>query len=170
MKFQNQATHVGSSFRAFSDGGSTPPASTKIESITYIDSALKIVPNRAAAINGYQECVQMLNVQRRHRPPCTRAEWDRRSCAGRGPRCQLLIRGTQNGSRVQLSAAKFLPPDKARDLETACALALEWERAGKLVVPPSMRPFPRQPPDDLGNVTVERAVAASKNRGLLPGF
>ena len=35
--------------------------------------------------------IQMLNVQRRHRPPCTREEWDLRSCAGKGAKCPILI-------------------------------------------------------------------------------
>jgi hypothetical protein len=54
-------------------------------------------------------------------PPCTRAEWDQRSCAGKGARCPILIRGTLNGDRVQLSTAKFLPPTESRDLEPARA-------------------------------------------------
>ena len=68
----------------------------------------------------------MLKVQRRHQTPCTREEWDQRSCAGKGAKCPILIIGTLNGSRVRLSTAKFLPPEKARDFEAARALALDW--------------------------------------------
>jgi integrase len=60
-----------------------------------------------------------------------RAEWDQRSCSGKGANCPVLILGTLNGNRVRLSTAKFLPPDKARDLEAARDLALLWERVGK---------------------------------------
>jgi hypothetical protein len=84
----------------------------------------------------------MLNVQRRHRPPCTREEWDQRSCAGKGAKCPILIRGTLNGSRVQLSTAKFLPPDRARDFEAARALALEWERTGVAARPTEYAQLP----------------------------
>src|ERR1700722_1912260 len=116
--------------------------------------------------------IQMLNVQRRHRPPCTREEWDLRSCAGKGAKCPILIRGTLNGSRVQLSTAKFLPPEQARDLEAARALALEWERTGVPARPSEyVQAKPPSPvaPEDSSSVTVERAVAAfmadSRDRG-----
>jgi integrase len=115
----------------------------------------------------------MLNVQRRHRPPCTRDEWDQRSCAGKGAKCPILIRGTLNGSRVQLSTAKFLPPDKSRDLEAARALALEWERSGVVGRPADYAPIPapasETAEESSAGVTVERAVAAfmadSRDRG-----
>lgn len=114
----------------------------------------------------------MLKVLRRHRPPCTRAEWDQRICAGKGAKCPILIRGTLNGDRVQLSTAKFLPPTKARDLEAARALALEWERTGTIGRPAAYAPTPEPTPEtpaDPDSVTVERAVAAfmadSRDRG-----
>jgi integrase/recombinase XerD len=114
----------------------------------------------------------MLNVQRRHRPPCTREEWDQRSCAGKGAKCPILIRGTLNGSRVQLSTAKFLPPEHARDLEAARALALEWERTGVPARPAEYEPaIPSSPeaPESSSYIAVERAVAAymadSRDRG-----
>src|SRR5215472_7319846 len=114
----------------------------------------------------------MLKVLSRHRPPCTRAEWDQRSCAGKGARCPILIRGTLNGDRVQLSTAKFLPPTKSRDLEAARALALEWERTAIIGRPAEYSPVPEPTPetqDDAVCITVERAVAAfmadSRDRG-----
>lgn len=114
----------------------------------------------------------MLNVQRRHRPPCTREEWDQRSCAGKGAKCPILIRGTLNGSRVQLSTAKFLPPEQARDLEAARALALEWERTGVPARQPEYAPVTEPSSKaQVGSdqVEVEKAVAAymadSRDRG-----
>jgi hypothetical protein len=115
----------------------------------------------------------MLNVQRRHQAPCTRPEWDQRSCAGKGAKCPVLIIGTVNGSRVRLSTAKFLPPEKARDLEEARALALEWERTGIIARPREYAsvpaPAPDLPEEESGGVTVEKAVAAfmadSRDRG-----
>src|SRR5258708_3751046 len=119
-----------------------------------------------------QESIQMLNVQRRHRPPCTREEWDQRSCAGKGAKCPILIRGTLNGSRVQLSTAKFLPPEQARDLEAARALALEWERTGVPARPAeyaSAASLSPEAPEDSNYIAVEKAVAAymadSRDRG-----
>src|SRR5271165_5473674 len=105
----------------------------------------------------------MLNVQRRHQAPCTRPEWDQRSCAGKGAKCPVLIIGTVSGSRVRLSTARFLPPEKARDLEEARALALEWERTGIIGRPREYAPVPTPAPDlpeESAGVTVERAVAA----------
>lgn len=114
----------------------------------------------------------MLNVQRRHRPPCTREEWDLRSCAGKGAKCPILIRGTLNGSRVQLSTAKFLPPEQARDLEAARALALEWERTGVPARQAEYAPvteLSQKAQEDSDYIAVERAVAAymadSRDRG-----
>jgi integrase/recombinase XerD len=113
----------------------------------------------------------MLNVQRRHRPPCTRQEWDQRSCAGKGAKCPILIRGTLNGSRIQLSTAKFLPPEMSRDFEAARALALEWERTGVVGRPAEYAPVAAPPPEagDSDGTAVERAVAAymadSRDRG-----
>jgi len=114
----------------------------------------------------------MLKVQRRHQAPCTRPEWDPRSCAGKGAKCPVLVIGTLSGSRVRLSTARFLPPEKARDLEEARALALEWERTGIIARPLEYAPLPAatpEPPVDSTRVTVERAVAAfmadSRDRG-----
>jgi len=114
----------------------------------------------------------MLNVQRRHQAPCIRPEWDQRSCAGKGAKCPILIIGTVNGSRVRLSTARFLPAEKARDLEAARALALEWERTGVVARPAEYAPIPAPLPDvteDSSAVTVERAVAVfmadSRDRG-----
>jgi hypothetical protein len=114
----------------------------------------------------------MLNVQRRHQAPCTRPEWDQRSCAGKGAKCPVLIIGTLNGRRVRLSTAKFLPPEKARDLEEGRGLALEWERTGIIARPAEYAPVPAPLPDvleDSSEVTVVRAVAAfmadSRDRG-----
>ena len=94
-------------------------------------------------------------------------------CAGKGAKCPVLIIGTLNGSRVRLSTAKFLPPEKARDFEAARALALEWERTGRCRPSGRVRAVPAPPaqdlPEDSSGVTVERAVAAfmadSRDRG-----
>src|SRR5947209_17285532 len=82
----------------------------------------------------------MLKAQKRHQTPCTRPEWDQRSCAGKGANCPILIIGTLNGNRVRLSTAKFLPPDKARDLEAARNLALLWEQVGQSIRPEEYSP------------------------------
>jgi hypothetical protein len=49
--------------------------------------------------------------------------------------CPVLISGTLNGNRVRLSTAKYLPPDKARDLEAGRNLALLRERVGQTMRP-----------------------------------
>jgi hypothetical protein len=72
----------------------------------------------------------MLNAQKRHQAPCHHAEWHQHSCSGKGAHCPVLIIGTLKGRRGRPSTAKFLPPDKARDLEAARDLALLWERVG----------------------------------------
>ena len=66
----------------------------------------------------------MLTAQRRHQPPCKRPMWDKgyTKCT-----CPVMIRGTLNGKHLTLSTRKFLPPDKARDLEASRDLALLWE-------------------------------------------
>ena len=116
----------------------------------------------------------MLKVQRRHQPPCTREEWDQRTCAGKGTRCPLLIIGTLNGNRVRLSTAKFLPPELSRDFESARTLALEWERTGVVARQATYAPIVAelcQSPEaaDSSRITVEKAVAAfmadSRDRG-----
>ena len=81
----------------------------------------------------------------------------------KGAKCPILIRGTLNGSRVQLSTAKFLSPAQARDFEAARALALEWERTGVVGRPTEYAPTnssPAEGPEDSNNVAVEDAVAA----------
>ena len=112
----------------------------------------------------------MLKVQKRHQAPCKRAEWDQRSCVGKGADCPILITGTLNEKRIRLSTAKFLPPDKARDLEAARDLAILWERVGSPIRPEEYAPTPAadatpEPP----RPTVEMAVAAfmadSRDRG-----
>lgn len=107
----------------------------------------------------------MLAAQKRHQPPCQRSEWDQRTCKGaRGepkPDCPVLIIGTLNGTRVRLSTAKFLPPEKARDLEAARDLALLWERSGQILRPEEYRPTETPAPEeDISALpTVERAVS-----------
>jgi integrase/recombinase XerD len=112
----------------------------------------------------------MLKAQKRHQAPCTRPEWDQRSCAGKGANCPVLIIGTLKGERVRLSTARFLPPDKARDMEAARDLAILWEKVGTPVRPgdyteptsAAQEPEPTRP-------TVEGAVSAymadSRDRG-----
>lgn len=114
----------------------------------------------------------MLKAQRRHQSPCTRPEWDQRSCAGKGAKCPVMILGTLNGSRVRLSTAKFLPEEKARDLEAARSLALEWERTGIVARPAEYAPqqlLQGDAPEGPDAVTIEKAVAAymadSRDRG-----
>jgi integrase len=104
----------------------------------------------------------MLKAQKRHRPPCKRPEWDLSTrCA-----CPVVIRGTLQGSFVSLSTAKYLPPERARDLEAARDVALLWERAGAPVRPSesALTPTPEAEP-----LTVAAAVAAymadSQDRG-----
>jgi hypothetical protein len=68
-----------------------------------------------------------------------------------------------NSPRVRLSAARFPPPEKARDLEAARAVALEWERTGIIARPAEYAPIPAPlpgVPEDSGAITVEKAVAA----------
>src|SRR5215472_17240080 len=76
-------------------------------------------------------------------------------------KCPIVIRGMLNDRRVSLSTAKFLPPDKARDLEAARDLALLWERSGSPIrpeeyaqaAPVASEPTPPRP-------TVGSAIAA----------
>jgi hypothetical protein len=56
----------------------------------------------------------MLKPQRRHQPPRKRPMWDQASRNSSARLCGML-----NGHRVSMSTSKFLPPDKARDLEAA---------------------------------------------------
>jgi integrase/recombinase XerD len=105
----------------------------------------------------------MLKVQKRHQAPCTRPEWDQRSCAGKGANCPIVIIGTLQEKRVRLSTAKFLPPDKARDLESARDLALLWERIGRPVRPEEYAPTPLKPadsPEPASSATVDAAISA----------
>ena len=46
-----------------------------------------------------------------------------------------MIRGTVGKKRISLATGKFLPPEKARDLEAARDLALLWEKEGWPVRP-----------------------------------
>lgn len=62
--------------------------------------------------------------------------------------CPIVIRGTLAGKAITKSTAKYLPPDKARDLEAARDLALLWERAGALVRPPESAPLPLEKPEE----------------------
>ena len=111
----------------------------------------------------------MLKAQKRHQAPCKRAEWDQRSCIGKGANCPILIIGTLNEKRVRLSTAKFLPPDEARDLEAARGLVLLWERAGAPVRPEEYAPAPVNSAPEAPRPTVEMAVTAymadSRDRG-----
>jgi integrase/recombinase XerD len=109
----------------------------------------------------------MLNAQRRHRPPCKRSEWDPGyiKCT-----CPIVIRGTIAGRHITVSTAKYLPPDRARDLQSARDLALLWEKVGAPI-----RPEEYAAPITIGELeapllpTVEMAVAAymsdSRDRG-----
>src|SRR5690349_9041038 len=102
----------------------------------------------------------MLKPQKRHQAPCKRAEWDLRSCTGKGADCPILIIGTLNGNRVRLSTAKFLPSDKARDLGAARDLALLWERVGTPIRPEECTPTPVNSTSEPFRPMVEMAVAA----------
>lgn len=109
----------------------------------------------------------MLNAQRRHRPPCKRAEWDQgyTKCT-----CPIVIRGTLAGRALTKSTAKYLPPSKARDLEAARDLALLWEKAGAPIRPEAYAaPTPATAEPEPVLPTVEMAVAAymadSRDRG-----
>jgi integrase/recombinase XerD len=101
----------------------------------------------------------MLKAQRRHRPPCKRSEWDQgyTKCV-----CPIVIRGTLTGKPLTVSTAKFLPPDKARDLEAARNLAILWEKTGTLMRPEEYAQAPADPAakPEAPIPTVEMAVAA----------
>src|SRR5580698_9303629 len=74
----------------------------------------------------------MLRAQRRHRPPCKKAEWHQgyTKCA-----CPIVIRGTLGGKHISLSTARYLPPHESRKLESARNLAILWEQTGAPVRP-----------------------------------
>ena len=97
----------------------------------------------------------MLKAQRRHRTPCRRPEWDQgyTKCT-----CPIVIRGTLAGKPVTISTAKYLPPEKSRDLEAARSLAILWEQRGAPVRPEGYAPAPAEPKAPLP--TVEMGVAA----------
>src|ERR1035438_1908753 len=80
----------------------------------------------------------MLTAPRRPHPPCKRPMWDKgyTKCT-----CPITICGTLNGKFLTVSTWKFLPPDKARDLEAARDLALLWERVGTPVRPEAYAPI-----------------------------
>src|SRR5579862_920694 len=112
----------------------------------------------------------MLKPQKRHQSPCTRPEWDQRSCVGKGANCPILIIGTLNGKRVRLSTAGYLPPEKARDMQAARDLAILWEQAGAPVRAEEFAPAPTTANEPEAPIpTVEMAVAAyladSRDRG-----
>jgi len=112
----------------------------------------------------------MLKAQKRHQAPCTRPEWDQRSCAGKGANCPVLIIGTLNGNRVRLSTSKFLPPDQSRDLEAGRNLAILWEKAGSTIRPEEeYAPVVVTAEPEAPKPTVEMAVTAymadSRDRG-----
>lgn len=114
----------------------------------------------------------MLKVQKRHQAPCHRAEWDQRPCVGKGANCPILISGTLNEKRIRLSTSKFLPPDKARDLEAARDLALLWERAGAPIRPEDYAPVSApaadsvpEPPKPAIEMAVAAFMADSRDRG-----
>lgn len=105
----------------------------------------------------------MLNIQRRHSAPCKKPMWDKYiKCS-----CTICIRGTLAGRQISLATTKFLPPEKAGDLEAARSLAILWERAGKPVRPEEFAPItepaaavePERP-------TVEMAVATYIKDGV----
>ena len=100
----------------------------------------------------------MLKAQRRHRRPCKRPEWDQgyTKCT-----CPIVIRGTLAGKPLTISTAKYLPPDRSRDLAAARTLAILWGQAGAPVRPEvhASAPDPAAEPDE-PLPTVEVAVAA----------
>ena len=76
-------------------------------------------------------------------------------------KCPIVIRGMLNGRRVSLSTAKFLPPDKSRDLEAARDLAILWERSGSPIRPEEYaQAAPVEPEPTPPRPTVEAAIAA----------
>jgi len=109
----------------------------------------------------------MLTAQRRHQPPCKRPMWDKgyTKCT-----CPVMIRGTLNGKHLTLSTWKFLPPDKARDIEAARDLALLWERVGSPVRPEAYAPItepttPTEPERPTVQMAVSAFMADGKDRG-----
>jgi len=109
----------------------------------------------------------MLTAQRRHQPPCKRPMWDKgyTKCT-----CPVMLRGTLGGKHLTLSTWKFLPPDKARDMEAARDLALLWERVGSPVRPEAYAPITEATAlTESERPTVQMAVSAlmadGKDRG-----
>jgi integrase len=109
----------------------------------------------------------MLTAQRRHQPPCKRPMWDKgyTKCT-----CPVMIRGTLNGKHLTLSTWKFLPPDKARDIEAARDLALLWERVGSPVRPEAYAPITEptaatEPERPTVQMAVSSFMADGKDRG-----
>ena len=109
----------------------------------------------------------MLTAQRRHQPPCKRPMWDKgyTKCT-----CPVTIRGTLNGKHLTLSTCKFLPPDKARDMEAGCDLALLWERVGSPVRPEAYAPITErtaatEPERPTVQMAVSSFMADGKDRG-----
>jgi integrase len=109
----------------------------------------------------------MLNAQRRHIAPCKRPMWDQ---VATKCKCPITIRGMLGKHRISLSTARYLPPDKARDLEAARDLAILWEQVGKPVRPEEYAPIPEPAAAaEPERPTVEMAVASymadSRDRG-----
>lgn len=85
-------------------------------------------------------------------------------------KCPIVIRGMLNGRRVSLSTAKFLPPDKARDLEAARALAILWERSSNAVRPeeysaPPVVQIEMEAPLPTVEMAVRAYMADARDRG-----
>ena len=91
----------------------------------------------------------MLNAAEAPPAALKRPEWDQGyvKC-----KCPVLVIGTLNGRRIRLSTTKFLPPDKARDMEAGRNLAVLWERNGVPTRPEEYAPTkpaapePKEPP------------------------
>jgi integrase len=73
-----------------------------------------------------------------------------------------MIRGTVGKKRISLATSKFLPPEKARDLDAARDLALLWEREGRPVRPQSEAAAPpaEDPYPSATEPSIAQAVAA----------
>jgi hypothetical protein len=108
----------------------------------------------------------MLKAQRRHRPPCKKAERDQgyTKCA-----CPIVIRGTLGSKPISLSTARYLPPQESRNLEAARNLAILWEQTGVPVRPERCAPVstPAEEPESPPTVTMAVAafMAEARDRG-----
>jgi integrase len=109
----------------------------------------------------------MLKALRRHLPPCKRSQWDQgyQRCT-----CPIAIRGTLAGRHVTISTAKYLPPELARDLESARNLAILWERNGAPVRPEEYAAAVQPPATaETQQPTIESAVSAFMADGRVRG-